>query len=175
MHQSACGVISTDESDDRHSLEQCKIRIHKIKSHHWGQTSCRHFLHQWNWWRSRACSAAAYGDVPPCRTHFQPLETEARREGCTLNAYTISCTEVHICFVLVTPLQMLHFAVIVPKVCGNWYVDNIFGRKELIAPLQFLAILNMFAALQYISQASSTFWGPLDKERKQRGNRTTVK
>lgn len=38
-------------------------------------------------------------------------------------------------------------------------------RDKLIAPLQFLAILNMLAALQYISHASSTLWWPLDKNR----------
>lgn len=47
-------------------------------------------------------------------------------------------------------------------------VDFSLVKKQLIAPLQFLAILNMFAALQYISHASSTFWGPLDKKVKQK-------
>lgn len=40
------------------------------------------------------------------------------------------------------------------------------SRGELNAPLQFFAILNMLAALQYISHASSTLWCPLDKDMK---------
>lgn len=39
-------------------------------------------------------------------------------------------------------------------------------RVSLDIPLQFLAILNMLAALQYISHASSTLWGPLEKHTK---------
>ena len=39
------------------------------------------------------------------------------------------------------------------KICK---LDIKCGRKQPIAPLQFLAILNMLADLQYMSHASST-------------------
>lgn len=87
-------------------------------------------------------------------------------------------------FLPAAPSQVLRCAVIVPKEknrhiilqllkCVEIDMFVIFSRRELITPLQFLAILNMLAALQYISHASSTLWCPLAKEGKQKDNRCT--
>lgn len=69
-------------------------------------------------------------------------------------------------------LHMQQFA-IVPQTNGilaykaseMW--EWIYLYRELVAPLQFFAILNMLAALQYISHASSTLWCPLERQKRE--------
>lgn len=114
-------------------------------TYHWGRLSCKRFPHRWNWWRSRVCSAAACGVGPPCKMHCRQLK-KAEEES-------------------IHSTWRKTNAVLNKIIKYNYVLGYIICRERRSVPLQFLAILNMLAALQYISHASSTLWGPLQEKR----------
>lgn len=96
-----------------------------------GRLSCRRYQRRQNLWPSPACFAAACEAEQPGRMHSQQLNTHIHTS--------------------VTYAEEFLFSFIMTR--------HELDTRDL--PLQFFAILNMLAALAYISQASSTLWFPL--------------
>lgn len=128
--------------------QSCKwgSRVWKwVCAHPVGQLSCRRCPRRQNSWPSPACFVAACEAEQPGKMHSQQLgthiHTRVTYEGKSAINYTSE-----------NSFRLL------------WHNKSLWRTQCACTshlPLQFFAILNMLAALAYISQASSTLWFPL--------------
>lgn len=126
-------------------------------THPAGPPSCRRCRHQRSWWRNPVCSEAACGAEQPDRMHFPQLRRHKVRTKTSLTFKYWTSSPSFYMFIF----SVLSFS-------GNCKWTVAVNQRMCVCvcvvlhlPLQFFAILNMLAALAYISQASSTLWFPL--------------